>query len=55
MCPWKDGSVCIFFERPDRKTNADNFNAFRSYNYPPLAHAFLLNMIFPKGAAEMQS
>ena len=21
------------------KINADNFNAFRSYNYPPLAHA----------------
>ena len=37
--------VCIFFEndllRGNRtsKTNADNFNAFRSYNYPPLAHA----------------
>ena len=37
--------VCIFFEndllRGNRtsKINADNFNAFRSYNYPPLAHA----------------
>jgi L-asparaginase len=37
--------VCIFFEndllRGNRTTkiNADNFNAFRSYNYPPLAHA----------------
>lgn len=37
--------VCIFFEnqlmRGNRtyKANADNFNAFRSYNYPPLAHA----------------
>jgi len=37
--------VCIFFEndlmRGNRtsKTSADNFNAFRSYNYPPLAHA----------------
>lgn len=37
--------VCIFFEndllRGNRtsKTNADNFNAFRSYSYPPLAHA----------------
>ena len=37
--------VCIFFEndllRGNRtsKTNADSFNAFRSYNYPPLAHA----------------
>lgn len=36
--------VCIFFEnelmRGNRtsKTSADNFNAFRSYNYPPLAH-----------------
>ena len=35
--------VCIFFEndllRGNRtsKINADNFNAFRSYNYPPLA------------------
>ncbi|MDL2255051.1 type I asparaginase [Parabacteroides sp. OttesenSCG-928-K15] len=37
--------VCIFFEnnllRGNRtsKVSADNFNAFRSYNYPPLAHA----------------
>ena len=37
--------VCIFFEnelmRGNRtcKANADNFNAFRSYNYPSLAHA----------------
>ncbi|MDR0430433.1 MAG: type I asparaginase [Tannerellaceae bacterium] len=37
--------VCIFFENDllrgnrTRKINADNFNAFRSYNYPPLAHA----------------
>lgn len=37
--------VCIFFEntlmRGNRtcKANADNFNAFRSYNYPELAHA----------------
>ena len=37
--------VCIFFEndllRGNRtsKINADNFNAFRSYNYLPLAHA----------------
>jgi L-asparaginase len=37
--------VCIFFESAllrgnrTRKINADNFNAFRSYNYPPLAHA----------------
>jgi len=37
--------VCIFFEnnlmRGNRTTkiNAENFNAFRSYNYPTLAHA----------------
>jgi L-asparaginase len=37
--------VCVFFENDllrgnrTRKINADNFNAFRSYNYPPLAHA----------------
>ncbi len=37
--------VCIFFEnhlmRGNRTTkiNAENFNAFRSYNYPPLAEA----------------
>jgi L-asparaginase len=37
--------VCIFFENTllrgnrTRKINADNFNAFRSYNYPPLAYA----------------
>ena len=37
--------VCVFFEntllRGNRtsKVSADNFNAFRSYNYPPLAHA----------------
>lgn len=37
--------VCIFFEnhliRGNRttKVNAENFNAFRSYNYPPLATA----------------
>lgn len=37
--------VCIFFEnqlmRGNRTTkiNAENFNAFRSYNYPALAHA----------------
>jgi L-asparaginase len=37
--------VCIFFENillrgnRTRKVNADNFNAFRSYNYPPLAYA----------------
>lgn len=37
--------VCIFFEnrlmRGNRTTkiNAENFNAFRSYNYPELAHA----------------
>lgn len=37
--------VCIFFESAllrgnrTRKINADNFNAFRSYNYPPLAYA----------------
>ena len=37
--------VCIFFEndlmRGNRtsKINADHFNAFRSYNYPVLAHA----------------
>lgn len=37
--------VCIFFEnnllRGNRtsKVSADNFNAFRSYNYPALAHA----------------
>lgn len=37
--------VCIFFEnhlmRGNRtsKINAENFNAFRSYNYPPLAKA----------------
>ncbi len=37
--------VCIFFEnnlfRGNRtcKTSADHFNAFRSYNYPVLAHA----------------
>ncbi len=37
--------VCIFFEsrllRGNRTTkiNAEGFNAFRSYNYPPLAHA----------------
>ncbi len=37
--------VCIFFENDllrgnrTRKINADNFNAFRSYNYPALAHA----------------
>lgn len=46
----EDGSpvvpeVCIFFEnhllRGNRTTkiNAENFNAFRSYNYPPLAEA----------------
>lgn len=40
--------VCIFFEnnllRGNRtcKVSADNFNAFRSYNYPPLAHAGIL-------------
>jgi len=37
--------VCIFFENAllrgnrTQKVNADHFNAFRSYNYPPLAHA----------------
>ncbi|MCD7935967.1 MAG: type I asparaginase [Tannerellaceae bacterium] len=37
--------VCVFFENEllrgnrTRKINADHFNAFRSYNYPPLAHA----------------
>lgn len=37
--------VCIFFENNllrgnrTRKISADNFNAFRSYNYPALAHA----------------
>ncbi len=37
--------VCVFFEnqlmRGNRTTkiNAEGFNAFRSYNYPPLAHA----------------
>ncbi|MDH6344254.1 L-asparaginase [Parabacteroides sp. PFB2-12] len=37
--------VCVFFEnnllRGNRtcKVSADNFNAFRSYNYPALAHA----------------
>ncbi|MDR2534278.1 MAG: type I asparaginase [Tannerellaceae bacterium] len=37
--------VCIFFENTlfranrTRKVNTDNFNAFRSYNYPPLAYA----------------
>jgi len=37
--------VCVFFEndllRGNRtcKANVDNFNAFRSYNYAPLAHA----------------
>jgi L-asparaginase len=37
--------VCIFFENTlfrgnrTRKINTDNFNAFRSYNYPPLAYA----------------
>ncbi|MCC8153468.1 MAG: asparaginase [Tannerellaceae bacterium] len=37
--------VCIFFENEllrgnrTRKINADHFNAFRSYNYPALAHA----------------
>lgn len=37
--------VCVFFENNllrgnrTRKINADNFNAFRSYNYPALAHA----------------
>ncbi|MDR2388576.1 MAG: type I asparaginase [Tannerellaceae bacterium] len=37
--------VCIFFENTllrgnrTRKMNADHFNAFRSYNYPPLAQA----------------
>jgi L-asparaginase len=37
--------VCIFFENTllrgnrTRKINADNFNAFRSYNYPALATA----------------
>ncbi len=37
--------VCVFFENDllrgnrTRKINADNFNAFRSYNYPALAHA----------------
>jgi L-asparaginase len=37
--------VCIFFQnslmRGNRtcKINAENFNAFRSFNYPPLAHA----------------
>lgn len=37
--------VCIFFEnelmRGNRTTkiNAENFNAFRSFNYPSLAHA----------------
>ncbi|MDR2809499.1 MAG: type I asparaginase [Tannerellaceae bacterium] len=37
--------VCIFFENTlfrgnrTRKVNADHFNAFRSYNYPPLAQA----------------
>ncbi|MDH6358686.1 type I asparaginase [Parabacteroides sp. PF5-9] len=37
--------VCIFFENNllrgnrTRKISADNFNAFRSYNYPPLAQA----------------
>lgn len=37
--------VCIFFEnqlmRGNRTTkiNAENFNAFRSYNYPPMANA----------------
>jgi L-asparaginase len=37
--------VCIFFENTlfrgnrTRKVNADNFSAFRSYNYPPLAQA----------------
>ncbi|MDR2119129.1 MAG: type I asparaginase [Tannerellaceae bacterium] len=37
--------VCIFFENTllrgnrTRKINADHFNAFRSYNYPPLAQA----------------
>ena len=42
--------VCIFFEndllRGNRtsKINADNFNAFRSYNYPPLAHAGIVGM-----------
>ncbi|MDR1259640.1 MAG: type I asparaginase [Tannerellaceae bacterium] len=40
--------VCIFFENTllrgnrTRKINADNFNAFRSYNYPPLAQAGVL-------------
>ena len=40
--------VCVFFEndllRGNRtsKINADNFNAFRSYNYPPLARAGIL-------------
>jgi len=37
--------VCIFFENDlfrgcrTTKINADNFNAFRSFNYPTLAHA----------------
>ncbi len=37
--------VCIFFERElmrgnrTTKINAENFNAFRSYNYPCLAHS----------------
>lgn len=37
--------VCIFFENEllrgnrTRKINTDHFNAFRSYNYPALAHA----------------
>lgn len=36
--------VCVFFENElfrgnrTKKVNADNFNAFRSYNYPALAH-----------------
>ena len=47
--------VCIFFEndllRGNRtsKTNADNFNAFRSYNYPPLhMPVFRLSMMSPR-------
>ena len=49
--------VCIFFEndllRGNRtsKINADNFNAFRSYNYPPLAQVVesILNIPGLKG------
>ncbi len=45
--------VCIFFEREllrgnrTTKINAENFNAFRSFNYPSLAHSGIHIKYFP--------